>query len=382
MRLHLQQLQPDHLLISDMHHPAWQIRQLLSGAAQRVRMYPSNPILLSNRGKHEGAVWRDLRRSTGPVRHLGDNASADVSQALAYGHTAEHTSWALANGAEHAVLQFGAGDIARAARSARLICVAESPQQSGLATLQTAMCSIVFPVLALGALWLWQWVRARNARHIVFVGRDGATWQRVFNVLAPSMRTELLHASRTSLRAASEGMQAHFRMAVESGGVLADLCGSGASWAQFRDRSNIVIPALAHLIRYPLNYDVQGVQDLDTLVNAEELPPGSLHALETFCDGMHPRAVDAQVFRVGPLSYAAPVFAGSGLSDSSALAEHMQACLSTALEELSLEMSRARDELAMAALPPLMRQLLSELRSVSALADSTSEFSARNRLAA
>ncbi len=370
---HLEGLPANALLLSDMHHPAWQIERLVQCAAEKVGIRYTPSLIVSNRGKHDGDLWQGLRASTGALHHLGDNQVSDGHQSRLHGHEPTVSTWALPNAVEVALNSAGAGAIARAARSARLRCV------TGSNVLVEAMCSHVFPTLALGAMWLAELARASGAKRIAFVGRDGATWQRVFSALYPFTPVVRIHASRVALQRASQGLREHVNNVVTPDTLLADVCGSGASWQAFAQLTGVTC-GQAVLLRYPTAAPMPASAELATLLQANELPGGAAMAFEALCEESYPSVADVQWLGHGRMAAAVPVHGEQHAKASqSPAAPMLHHALQVAIDELAFERARSTSQLNMAKLLDLSRQLVSALAPIYPNVDAATQFSARNR---
>ncbi len=381
VRRHLLALSPGDWVISDMHHPDWLLHRLLLLAGESIQARWPVTLVRTNRGKHDGDVWRQLRSDCGVFNHLGDNSHADVSQAQAFGHQAQHTQWTLPTAAERAVGELGATSIMRAARSARLRCVGEVGGAGGaMSLLEEAVASHVFPVLALGALLLRDAMTQLKATKIIFCGRDGATWMRVFAALYPQVPTWVLPSSRLSLSRGSP----HYAQLVKShlgdsgDALLADLCGTGSSWAVFCERWAIAPRPLVFLNAYagaPERLDDQAWSQ--GLVNVKFGDGGMV--FEALCEETYPGLVDASACTElgADLVWAKP-------ADGAHLAvnRRMMEVLDVAISELKFELGRANEQVDGVAAKSVMSRLLTGLAPLAAVVEHASGFGQRNRVTA
>lgn len=381
IRRHLASLQMSDLVISDMHHPDWVLHQLLRSAQSELgRRWPS-ALLRTNRGKHDGDIWQHLIEKVGVLYHTGDNAHSDHAQAMAFGHQANLTSWALPTQAEQMLAQAGAGSVMRAARSARLRCVGAADEK--YSQMHEAMANVVFPILALGAAYLQDAMKQLNKTHVVFCGRDGATWMRAFAVLYPSIPMTLLPSSRHSLvRGGIEYSEMVKSVLLVHGQqtLLADLCGTATSWAVFFERWSIPPQEIVMLLKYaepPERLD--GVLWAGCVLDASR----SMGAMvfEAMCEESYPSFQDASMLirTADTVAYNLHWSANTKETEFSNCMHHV---LDVALEEWRRELSRSRDQMNGAQLKSLMMSLLNSLSPMHAEVERLTQFSQRNRQAA
>ncbi|MFM9879656.1 MAG: hypothetical protein ACKVOO_04505 [Burkholderiaceae bacterium] len=394
VRRHLMELQPPDWVLSDMHHPPWLLSQLLSRAGSAVGALWPATLICSNRGKHDGQLWHDLRQQVGVLAHLGDNPGSDVAQAHAAGHQARLTTWTAPNAAEQRLGQLGAHSLARAARSARLRSVGAEGEP--LAVLAEAMASLVFPVLSLGAMLLHDRMRQQKVPALVFCGRDGGVWQRVFAALYPQVPSSVLASSRAALVGGSPGYRDYVLAHLPAHAWLVDLCGSGASWGAFWQRFGLAAQPLQLLVGYApaAHYGAPPVP-VQALASGPAAAQGG-YVLEALCEEAYPGLADAQWLGPANLPGAlagqtpAPASGWCGSArliyqdsahppTTSPLAQPMQAVLQVALEELRLELDRAQDRFAAHDGQALLAELLAGLAPLAALVEQHSGFMARNR---
>lgn len=383
VRRHLLELKGFEWIISDMHHPDWVLHRLLARAKEAVADRRPHTLVRTNRGKHDGVLWQQLRRDRGVLHHVGDNRHADVAQARAAGHQAQHTEWTLPNPCEVALNGVGATSIMRAARAARLRCVGAAGEV--MSQFEEAFASHVFPALALGAVLLRDAMAQLGRSQLLFCGRDGATWLRVFAVLYPDVPAWVLPSSRSSLIHGSSAyarlVQSNFLKSPDV--LLADLCGTGGSWAVFCERWRVPPRALVFLNGYagaPERLD--GREWSQGLVNVA-LDRGGL-VFEALCEETYPSLVDAH----SPPAHS-PLTASSSLAVDLAWGAHVDArtqalparmhqVLDCALEELRLELARANDRIDGIAAKDLVRRLIEGLAPLNATVERLTGFGQRN----
>jgi hypothetical protein len=382
VRRHLEQLTPRSLIISDMHHPRWQIEHLLAQAASCVGVRWPQALYLSNRGKHDGVAWAELQATCGHLQHVGDNLHSDVQQAQAHGHQATHSVWALPTPAEQLLIQQGFRPVALAARAARLRCIGHSDAAS--AQLGLWMSDFVFPILALGAVWLHALARKQGIRVLLFVGRDGGVWQRVFRQLYPDMPTQHLYASRTALTQGSSDFHAYVQQQLAplspETTLMVDLCGTGASWQAYASQHAVKLPAQAVLLRYPTHLASLPVTAL--LDCSASTTPG-IHALEAFCEEGFASVLDVDFFATpGKHAFAVPR-QQPGLmlhhTSRSNAAGMLQNILQTACEELVRTMPTHNAHVNAQQLLGTCQTLFNELVARHAEIERITNFFARNQ---
>jgi hypothetical protein len=401
VRKHLATLQHADVLISDMHHPAWQIEALVRKAHSSIGRNFVPPLLLTNRGKHDGTLWAELARTVGPLQHLGDNAHSDMAQARAHGHQPQHTNWTAPNAAEQALMAAGANALARAARSARLQQVGSAhgthAPDGALQSLIEAQCSLVFALLGVGALWLRQRMGEQGAQAVLFLGRDGATWLRVFSALFPAVPASAIASSRDTLtlhgavqaRSVAQALQS---LAPPGQCLVADLCGSGATWGHFLHQHGPSVGlqpthpqlALNLMLRYP-NIEHTGgwpTSPVHTLAHASQFSAAATFTLETLCEETH-AVTSALAWHGGRTGWAqALTKSPQAEASTSPLAEPLQLALNVAIAELRTELQRSHDSVSVGQLPALAGQLMAQLGPLAATTDSLSAFRHRNAQAA
>jgi hypothetical protein len=378
---HLEALEMGDLVISDMHHPDWVLHQLLRKAQGELgRRWPS-ALLRTNRGKHDGDVWRRLRDEARAVQHLGDNAHSDHAQAIASGHQASVTHWTLPTQAERLLAQAGAGSVMRAARSARLRCVGAADDAQS--PMLEAMANVVFPVLAVGAAYLHDAMKQLKKTHLVFCGRDGATWMRAFHVLFPNVPATLLPSSRHSLVRGGDAYSRMIKGVLQEHGstaLLVDLCGTATSWAVFFERWKIPPQEMVMLLKYAQAPErLDGSAWADGLIDATR-SVGAM-VFEALCEENYPSFQDASALLEDELAAAFQLkwFENPG---SAEFAGSMHGVLDVALQEWRHELLRSHDQMNSANIKSVMMTLLDSLAPLRAEVERLTRFSERNRQAA
>ncbi|MBS7808540.1 hypothetical protein [Variovorax sp. PCZ-1] len=358
----MDQLDRASIVVSDMHHPAWVIERLYSGAARSFskRWMPS--IHISNQDKHNGSFWQALASQGLVAQHLGDNAHSDFAQAQAHGHQATIFDWAHLQATEQSLATIGLHSVARACRSTRLQCV---PQLNApFEKILSVMCSHVVPILALGCLLLNALMKQEGKTSVVFVGRDGAVWQSVFQAIDGQTPTTRVALSRRLMQTSPHTAVSMLKSCVSRDTLVADLVGSGASWADLQRTTGFAMEfQLCHLLRYPSASSVANIS-LQSLVDFSHSPIAGMYALEAFCEESYASTCDADWINLGKQSGFAQIRATSddhlSLAESAA-SDALHGALECAQRELRFEMSRANDQCSIESIQALLRNLVLEL---------------------
>jgi hypothetical protein len=379
----LSQLDRQAVIISDMHHPLWFLEKLYASVARDVvgRWLPS--FYVSNQDKHQGVIWQQLSQQKRIVNHLGDNLHSDVETPRAHGHQATLFSWTAPESMEQKMFSSGLNSIARASRSVRLQCVPH-PADANYPLLYCMACYVV-PLLAMGSLLLREFMRRKGKTHLVFVGRDGAVWQSIFDAMFGQVPHQRLALSRELMRRSPQTCVAMIRSCVTEQSLVVDLAGSGASWAQLEDDAGFdVFFPIFHLISYPSWRSTQGIV-LDSLIDFSRTPIEAIYALEALCEesysshatadwiGIHPQA--------GLARFHPPSSAGMSVGDAQ-MADVLQGVIQVAGAELRLEIARAHEQISTKAILTLMQELFSQLSQAFPSVSSRLNFSVRNSMLA
>ncbi len=380
VRRHLLEVKLGDVVISDMHHPPWVLAQMLERAGRMLVLHQPASLMVTNRGKHDGDLWRALLPKTGPLAHLGDNAHSDVRQAELAGHQPRFTDWAMPSAAEVRLSDLGVHTLARAARVARLQCVGSADDP--LAALDEAMASLVFPVLCLGALLLHAAMLQQGSTGVVFCGRDGAVWSRVFTAVYPEVPVHLLASSRAALAASTPGYRDYVLAHSPTDALLVDLCGSGASWHAFWQRWALPPRPQVFLLRYPVAGTGATAALTASLLPFEQVGAAA-HSLEALCEGAHPGLRAAQWHSVGGQGGGLAQLHWNdeaALATTSALAERLHPVLDAAVDALRIELARGKDSFAADAAAQLAVRMVQSLGPLTSLIESASGFMHRNKL--
>ena len=238
---HLQQLDGESLLISDMYLSEAAVRALLRKAGLRQDL----PLLLHAHGKSGGQVWRDLGTVGVQCVHLGDNPHSDVANARAAGMRARATVLTKPNRFEKGLIRCGLRPLAEAWRAARL-SVAHDGLPDYLYALQT---ELNLPFLFVSALELLSHARETGAQRVLFSSRDGRHLQSMFDLLHgrlmpdSALRSSYWYTSRWARTSGDRQYLDYCRELFGKQPLVVDLCGTGTSLkALFADMRLDVAP--------------------------------------------------------------------------------------------------------------------------------------------
>jgi hypothetical protein len=375
----LELIDQESVIVSDMHHPQWVLERLYLIAAQSMsrRWLPS--MFVTNQNKHTGTFWQQLASQGHVATHLGDNPHSDVNQAQLLGHQATLFDWAQMQPTELRLAACGLHSLARATRSVRLRCV-PSNQHAQVALIEK-MCTHVIPILALASLLLRDLMRQHRKTTAVFVGRDGAVWQCIFNAMFSEVPTYRLPLSRRLMQDSPATAAAMVRSRVSPDALVVDLVGSGTSWSRLIAETGLEItPALCHLIRYPALALDTSLQML-SLIDLSQSESWEIYALEIFCEEVYPSACDAQwvdLEKHGGFAQIKHAAAESLTTSATSLPVALQACVQCASHELAFELARSKDICQLEAIHALLRDLVTQLGQDFAAINEATNFWNRN----
>ena len=231
----LRRVQPGDLVISDMYLSADTLRRLL----QHVGLRTPVQLHVTNMGKHEGWVWKELSSRWIINRHFGDNPHADVAMPQRHGIDSVQYTGALPTTNELTVSGQGYPVLAQLMRSMRLRNPYEgSSQQAALWHLSS---QLNIPFLVLGSAMVRQKRERVGLKRILFSARDCYLMSEVFSSLFPADPAHYLHVSREVLGSGSPVLHDYLIDAGIADALVVDLAATGASWHLFSAREQMKV---------------------------------------------------------------------------------------------------------------------------------------------
>lgn len=215
------------LVVSDMYLPAPTLRGLLQHVGLRRFVH----LFVSNAGKHDGTIWPELTRGWLILRHVGDNAHADITQAQRCGIPTVHYTGASPNGTEQYLQSNGLTRISQLARQLRLA----NPflPTTVEAEFWNHFVQYNFPLLCLMANMARTQRDAASLERILFLARDCHFLSEIFLTLYPSEPFELVQVSRSALATDPQGLLRYLLANGLQQALVCDLVSTGYSWLQF-----------------------------------------------------------------------------------------------------------------------------------------------------
>nr|WP_295769974.1 hypothetical protein [Rhodoferax sp.] len=231
------------LVVSDMYLPAATLRGLLQHVGLRRFVH----LFVSNAGKHRATIWPQLSQRWLILRHIGDNALADVTQPREFGIATKHFTGAAPNSTEQYLDGIGLTCISRIARRLRLAnpYVPDTLE----AELWNHFATFNIPLLCACTVAVRKQRDACGKQKILFLSRDCHFLSEVFLALYPGEPSELVYVSRGALAADVDGFARYFKLHDLDQSLVCDLVSTGLSWLRFSQSTHqsITFFALVHI---------------------------------------------------------------------------------------------------------------------------------------
>lgn len=234
------------LVVSDMYLPTATLRGLLQHVGLRRFVH----VFASNAGKHQGTIWPELTQRWLILRHIGDNAQADIAQAQRFDIPASHYTGATLNPTEQFLETAGLVQISRLTRQLRLA------NPFAPATVEAEFWNHFvqynFPLLCLAAHAARAQREAADLERILFLARDCHFLSEVFLTLYPCDPFELVQVSRNALATDPEGFSRYLQGCGLQNALVCDLVSTGYSWLQFSETTHqaMVFFSLVYIDNY------------------------------------------------------------------------------------------------------------------------------------
>lgn len=232
---------PGDLVVSDMYLPREILRRLL----RHIGLWIPVELFVSNAGKHHGTIWPHLLQRWLVVRHLGDNAHADVATPTAHGIPCLHYVGAGLSGVEQALAQIGQTALARVLRALRL----SNPYPAGTqeAELWVLATQLNLPLLVLFSAELRRQRDALGKSRLLLSARDCFFLAEIFASLYPAEPTAYVHVSREVLGQGGEALRRYLLDQGIEHALVCDISATGVSWRRFAEASGLPL-ALSTLV--------------------------------------------------------------------------------------------------------------------------------------
>jgi hypothetical protein len=231
------------LVVSDMYLPSATLRGLLQHVGLRRFVH----LFVSNVGKHQATIWPQLTQRWLILRHIGDNAHADVAQPQQFGIATSHYTGAAQNSTERYLDDMGLTLVSRIARRLRLAnpYVADTLE----AELWNSFVTFNVPLLCVSAVAVKRQRTACGKRKVLFLSRDCHFLSEVFLSLYPDEPAELVYVSRNALAADVDGFARYLTGHNVAESLVCDIVSTGLSWWRFSQSTaqSIAFFALVHI---------------------------------------------------------------------------------------------------------------------------------------
>lgn len=221
---------PRDVIVSDMYLPAEFVRKL---AVEKCGL-TSNPVLVTNYGKHLGVVWPHLLARYDIHRHFGDNLHADVASPKAHGIDGRHVPVSAWSAAEEILIEAGLRPFAELLRETRLTSFVADPE---LRAAQAAQVNFNLPFLTLCSIFLLAKAREKGADTLLLCARDCNFLNAIMRTVVarePSIKhMRYIAASRKLFYSGAPEYEAYFRNLMGKENLLVDIVGTGQSLCNF-----------------------------------------------------------------------------------------------------------------------------------------------------
>lgn len=220
------------LVVSDMYLPTGTLRALLQHVGLRRFVH----VFVSNAGKHQGSIWPELTQRWLILRHVGDNAQADIAQAQRFDIPTSHYTGASLSPIEQFLQNSELEQVSRLARQLRL--ANPFAPQSVEAEFWNHFVQYNFPLLCLAAHATRAQRVATGRERILFLARDCHFLSEVFLTLYPCDPFELVQVSRNALATDPQGFSRYLQGCGLQQALVCDLVSTGYSWLQFSETTH------------------------------------------------------------------------------------------------------------------------------------------------
>ncbi|HEV2702039.1 MAG TPA: hypothetical protein VGV09_10440 [Steroidobacteraceae bacterium] len=262
-------VRPEDMIISDMYLPYEFVRRILSIKCG----LSANTLHLSNYGKHDAIIWRELAPRYRITRHYGDNLHADVNSPAKFGVPAEHVLISGLSPAEKILFDLGLRPQAEAIREARLGLHDPVP---AVMAVQQAQLQLNLPLLLVGSYFLLDRARELEADSLLLCARDCNLWAPLLRVLAAGAprrpRIHYIAASRAAFYSGSAEYDAYFHSFLGARNILVDVVGTGRSPSHFLERSGLSERVLSLILVGAPQSETQGSFKVETLLQRDFRP--------------------------------------------------------------------------------------------------------------
>ncbi|MBB2203811.1 hypothetical protein [Gluconacetobacter takamatsuzukensis] len=225
----IQKVNNGDVLISDMYLSEGMIRSLLTKAGLEKEV----SLIVTNYGKHDGYIWKEILSNFSIRKHLGDNVHADGLRAAEAGIPFEITTSSQINAFEKVFFDIGFRSLGELCREARLATWNNMAHERDL---QTTQIHMNFPILFFSSIILCRLCRQLGKTRILFSSRDCWAWKIVFESMFPNeFECIYYYTSRYAKISNSDSYQKYSSRLITDQSMVVDLCGSGWSLEKISD---------------------------------------------------------------------------------------------------------------------------------------------------
>ena len=221
------------IVVSDMYLPQEIIMKLLRTAGLHKQVIP----FVSNNGKADGTMWKQLNRQFFILKHTGDNAHSDFLRPLRHFIPAGITEVSAETRWERVLRSNGAPALSAYVREMRLQSFHEN---KGSRNIQRAQIEANFPLLLLASAALVQWCEKNKISRALMSSRDCILWtslaEKVARHAKSSLVIEYFLISRVAALVPSQNYLDYASKRIKPDSVVVDLSMTGTSLAGLADR--------------------------------------------------------------------------------------------------------------------------------------------------
>lgn len=194
-------------------------------------------VFVSNSGKGDGSMWKELKKQFFILRHTGDNPHSDFLRPWRHGIPARLNEASAETTWERILRCNGAPALSAFVREMRLRCADKDPE-----TRATRMAQVEgnVPMLLFASAALARWCDAQRITQALMCSRDCVLWARLAEKLVRHSGSQLVVEyfliSRVAALTSSDNYLAYARQRIRPDSIVVDLSMTGTSLAGLADR--------------------------------------------------------------------------------------------------------------------------------------------------